>query len=146
MVGPVRIHDREPLHPVILGTGLGDVGDLRIEERAFAREARIDQVRALVPGPAPVALGDLPTALDQLLAQRDVIKVTAHRQAAVAVGADIAVHQHLRAATRPHPEIGRDDLAEARLRQRIGPGRLEQPVILEVGGDHVGQRPAEPGG
>src|SRR5690606_6585723 len=35
VIGPIRVHDREPLHAVILGTGLSDVGDLGIEERAL---------------------------------------------------------------------------------------------------------------
>ena len=135
MIGPVAVHDGQPLGAVILGTGLGDIGDTAVEERAFAGQPGIDQIRAFVRGAPPVCGLHHPALAHQFLLQRHVIQVATHRQAIVAPAADVTVHQHLRPAVRPGRPVGCGYFREAGLWQRIGPGRLEQPVIAQVGGD-----------
>ena len=55
-VGPVLVHDGEALVAPVLGTGLVDEDDLRVEVALLAREALIDLVGDQVPEPAPLAL------------------------------------------------------------------------------------------
>ena len=143
MVRAVRIHHREPLQPVTLRPGLGDVGDAAVEERALARQPRIDHVGALVPGAAPVGRRHHPSRLLQLLPELHVVEIAADGELPVAVRLDVAFHQHVGAAPRPRRVIGRGNLCEARLRQAVGAGRLEQAVVPEVGGDDPRQCPPE---
>ena len=72
------------------------------------------------------------------LLQRHVVEIAADRQLSVAAPTDIAMHQHFRAAPTPVAPTGIGDLGKAGLRQAIGPDWLEQPVVLQIGGDHIG--------
>jgi len=135
VVGPVAIHDRKPLDPPILRPGFGDIGDAAVEERAFTGEAAEDEVRTLMRRAPPVGRADHPAFTHQLILQGDIVEIAANHQAAIIARADIAVHQHFGIASAPGGEGGRGDLREAGLRQAVGPDRLEQAVIAQVGGD-----------
>ena len=146
MVRPVRIHDRQPLHPAILRPGFGDIGDPAVEERVLAREARIDEVSALVRGAAPVGGGHLPGRAGQLLLQRDVIEIAADQQLVALARADKALNQHFRAAARPGLIGRRAHFLIGRAWQGFGADRLEQAIVLEVGGDDLREAGAKRGG
>jgi hypothetical protein len=123
----------EPLDPVILGPGLGDVGDAAVEERALAREPRIDEVGALVRGAAPLGGADHPALAHQLLLQLHVVEVAADGQPAVVARAARSRAPSI-SAERPcqvRPR-GRGDLGVGRARQRVRPDRAEQAVVAQV--------------
>ena len=145
MIGPVAVHDGQPLGAVILRAGLRDIGDPAVEERAFAGQPRIDDIGAFVRGAAPVRRRHDPAFADQFLLQRHVVEVAADRQPVVAARADIAVNEHFGAAVRPSRPVGCSDLAKAGLRQCVGAGRLEQAVVAQVGRDNPGKFLAQRG-
>ena len=145
MIGPVAVHDGQPLGAVIFRACLGDICDAAVEERAFAAQPRIDQVGAFVGSPAPVGRRDDPAFGNQTVLQGHVVKVAAHRQPVIAAGADVSVNQHFSAAIGPGGPAGRIDVRECRLGQRIGSGRLEQAVVAQIGRDDAGEFDPERG-
>ena len=94
----------------------------------------------------PVRRRDDPAGLAQLLLQRDIIEIAADSQVAVRIGADIALHQHFRAAQRPHRIIGRLHLSIGRLRQAKRAGRLEQAVVPQIIRNDLRQAAPQRGG
>ena len=143
VVRPVRIHDRQLLAAMILRPGLGDVGDLAVEKRTFARKPRVDHVRAFVRRTPPF-LGLHHIALPrQLAAQRDIVEIAAHRQPPIRRRFDEALHQHLGRARAPVRKCGRRHFAESNRGQRIGADWLEQAVVLEIAIDHPRQIPPQ---
>ena len=91
----------------------------------------------------PVGRTDNPTFAHELILQGDIVKITADRQPPIVARADIAMHQHFRAAPAPARPAGRADLPKARLRQRIWSGRLEDAVVTQVRSDDAGDLAAQ---
>ncbi len=137
MVGAIGIHDRELLAAAILGAGLGDIGDLAVEERALARQPRIDHVGALVRSAAPFVGANDIALPRQLAAECDVVEVAAHGELAVPTCLDEALHQHFRRAPAPAVKGRRGNLREIDGGQRIGADRLEQPVVAQIVEHHA---------
>jgi hypothetical protein len=143
VIGAVRIHDRELLHPFPLRALLRDVGDAAVEEGAFAGEARIDGVGAFMRRSAPVPGVDDKTLAGELRLQRDVIEVAADCQLAVRFGSNEALHERDRAGRRPVGEGGRGDFGEGHGADAARSHRLEQPTARKVRRYDLGDLPAE---
>ena len=112
MIGPVLVHDREPLGPMPRRPGFGDVDDPAVEIGALAGEPGVDRVRAFVGGAAPLCRRDDIALPGQFGMGGDVVEIAADGERAVAVGLDEALDERLSAGSRPSVEIGRGHLGD----------------------------------
>ena len=143
MVGAVRIHDRDALLAGILGAGLGDVDDARVEKGLLPREARVDGVGAFVRGAAPVGGVDREALPREFAPGGDVMDVAADGDAAVAARLDGAGDELRGAGVAPLAISGGLGLAEGVAGDAVGAERGEEAGRAQVGGDDFGDLAAE---
>ena len=84
-------------------------------------------------GAPPVARLHDPARAGKLILQSHIIKIAADRQPTVRTRLDVTMHEHLRPATGPCWPCRCGDLGKTGLRQAVGPRRLEQAIVLEIG-------------
>ncbi len=136
-IGAVLIHDGETLDAALLGSGLVDEHDARIEIALLAGEPLVDRVGDEVGDAAPVVgLGE-ELGAGELLAGEHVPQPEFDLEAAVGLTRDAPDHEALRVdhapilKARSHVDI-LDLLDECR-----GLDRREQAAAAQIGGDHA---------
>ena len=99
-----QVHDGDALGAVGLGPALGDIDDARVEIGTLPREARVDEVGALVRGAAPVGLGDGEALVGEQPAGGDVVEIAADGNAAIGTSLDGTGDQGAGASAAPFAE------------------------------------------
>ena len=138
VIGPIAVHDRQLLGPVILRPGFRDISDLAVKERTFAGQPRIDEIRAFMRPAPPVRRLQRPPAPHQFTLQLHIVEIAADGQRAIGRGIDIALHQHVGITTGPGLPRRCGDVGIGRLRQRVRPHREEQAVVPQISSDDPG--------
>ncbi len=146
MIGAVTVHDRQPFAAVILGSGLGNISDTAVKEGRFSGEARVNAICTFVSRTPPVTGIDDKTLTGQFGFEGDVIKITTHRQLAVAIGADKTLDQGRSIGAGPIGELRRCHFGKADTAHLVPSQRFEQSAGAQIADNHIADFIAQFGG
>ena len=136
-IGAVLVHHGEPLGAPVLGAGLVDEHDLRVEIALLAGQALVDLVRHQMPEPAPLVLSDHEALGGELPAREHVPEAELGDDPAVRRAAGPADHQRLGVEDAPILKARRRVEIARPIDEGGAVERLEQAGALQVGRHHV---------
>ncbi len=138
VIGPVPVHDRDPLDRLGPRTGRGDIGDTAVEMAGMSRHSLDEGAGAAVGGALPVAGRDGEPRAGHLAALLEVVEVADDVDPTVIACLDVAGDEGARADVGPvgierSPRFGRRVVP-----QIVGAHRVDRTARPKVGDDLPG--------